>query len=142
MLREIGTFLPCDLSIFSQIEEFRSEELTPDLQHEVILGSEIPKVLEEARWIVEQLWLIVWGWRYAGMSIFRSVKEHIDKDATGNFVLLVTHVSGTCTFKVWSESIELKKWMILSFDPSLSHSVSAHENSNACVIRIPIQRYD
>ena len=40
MLREIGTFLPCDLSTFSQIEEFRLEELSPTMQHEVILGSE------------------------------------------------------------------------------------------------------
>ena len=58
MLREIGTFHPWDLSTFSQIEEFRLEELSPTMQHEVILGSEIPGVLEEVRWIMKGLWLI------------------------------------------------------------------------------------
>lgn len=140
MLREIGTFLPCDLSTFSQIEEFRLEELSPTMQHEVILGSEIPGVLEEVRWIMKGLWLIG-GEKYAGLSIFRSVAEHIDKGAIENFVLLVTHVNGTCIFRVWSESIELEVWMILSFDPKIPHSVTASNGSDACVIRVPIQSY-
>ena len=49
MLQQIGTFHPEELSTFSEIDEFRSEELTPSMKHVVILGSEIPRVLEEAR---------------------------------------------------------------------------------------------
>lgn len=55
MLQIIGNFEPKKLSTLPIVDEFRSEELTPYMSHVVILSSEVPRVLDEARSIIRKL---------------------------------------------------------------------------------------